>query len=78
MYYADGQDVKLGDIVRLGNGESGVVVCSIDSNEYSDEYTEADWSCLKNGAMIIFANDGLMHYEDTSDLVLVSRKQNIR
>ena len=74
MYYTDGQKVRLGGIVKLVNDDSGVVVCSMDSNEYSNEYTEADWSYLKNGAMIVFVKEGLMHYEDVTDLRLVSRK----
>lgn len=74
MHYVDGQLVMLGDKVKLINNNTGVVVCSIDTNEYSDEYPKTDWSYLKNGAMIVFEIDGLMHYEQGDDLSLVSRK----
>jgi len=37
MRYADGQDVMLGDKVRLGDDDGGVVVCSIDTGEYGAE-----------------------------------------
>jgi hypothetical protein len=36
MKYPDGQEVKLGDMVALGKDEQGIVVCSIDTGEYSD------------------------------------------
>lgn len=37
MKYSDWQQVRLGDIVSLGN-DRGVVVCSIDTEEYADAY----------------------------------------
>lgn len=75
MYYPDGQEVRVGDVVKLENSDSGTVVCSMDSNEYSDEYPESQWAYLKTGVMIVFVKDGLMHYQDTDGLSLVSRKR---
>lgn len=37
MKYADGQEVIKGDRVQLGDDKHGIVVCSIDRNEYCRE-----------------------------------------
>ena len=72
--YADGQPVKLGDRVRLGEDDGGVVVCSIDDGEYTDEHPEAQWGYLGKGVMIEFPLYGLIHYpEPDPDLQLVAR-----
>jgi hypothetical protein len=74
MKYADGQDVMVGDKVRLGGDEGGVVVCSIDTGQYSAEAPEAEWSYLKKGVVIKFPKFGLIHYEKTEpDLALIAR-----
>ncbi len=74
MKYADGQEVKLGDRVKLGQDEGGVVVCSIDTGEYTDECPEDQWSYLKKGVMIKFPLYGLIHYEEAEpDLQLLGR-----
>ena len=76
MKYIDGQDVRLGDRVALGKDEGGVVVCSIDTGEYSSDHTEAQWGYLKKGVMIEFPLYGLIHYEEPEeDLRLIARAQ---
>jgi hypothetical protein len=73
--YADGQDVRLGDRVRLGDDDGGRVVCLIETAEYSDECPEAQWRYLKKGVMIKFPRFGLIHYvELEDDLQLIERK----
>lgn len=74
MKYSDGQDVKLGDRVKLGDDDGGVVVASIDTGEYSTEHPEAQWGYLKQGVMIDFPKHGLIHYEEPEqDLLLIGR-----
>jgi len=76
MKYADGQEVRLGDRVKLGQDDGGVVVASIDTNEYSGEHSEAQWGYLKKGVMIKFPLHGLIHYDEPEpDLQLVKRAQ---
>jgi hypothetical protein len=73
MKYADGEEVRLGDKVTLGS-DSGVVVCSIDTAEYTDENPEAQWGYLKEGVMIEFPKFGLIHYTEAEpDLQLLAR-----
>ncbi len=75
MKYPDGQEVKLGDKVKLGQ-DDGVVVCSIDNAEYSNDYSKEQWGYLKNGVMINFPSYGLIYYEEPeSDLQLIARAQ---
>jgi hypothetical protein len=77
MKYVDGQEVRLGDRVKLGKDDNGVVVCSIDTNEYSEEYPEAQWGYLKKGVMIAFPLYGLIHYEEPEqDLELIARRES--
>jgi hypothetical protein len=74
MKYPDGQDVKLGDIVALGKDREGIVVCSIDTDEYSEDCPQSEWSYLKSGVLIKFPSYGLIHYEEPeSALCLVAR-----
>jgi hypothetical protein len=64
MKYADGQEVRLGDRVKLGQDEGGVVMRFVDA---SDDY-------LNKGVMIEFPRFGLIHYEEPEpDLQLIER-----
>jgi len=64
----------LGDKVPLGDDDGGVVVCSIDTREYSAAAPEAEWSYLKKGVVIKFPKFGLIRYETAEpDLGLIAR-----
>ena len=74
MKYADGQEARLGDKVRLGDGAEGLVVCSIDTGEYSPAYPKAQWDYLQLGVMVSFEKYGVVHYEQPDpDLELIAR-----
>lgn len=74
MKYPNGQEVRLGDRVKLGKDDGGIVVCSVDTGEYSDDYPESQWGYLKKGVMINFPTYGLIHYEEPeAELQLVAR-----
>ena len=74
MLYPSGEEAHLGDRVRLGESEDGVVVCSLDTDEFSDRYPRQEWLMLRRGILVEFENLGLIHYADPEDsLVLVSR-----
>ena len=77
--YSDGQEVRLGDRIKLGEDEGGIVVCSIDTGEYTDEHSEAQWGYLKKGVMINFPKYGLIHFvEPDEDLQLIARTDSSR
>lgn len=74
LNYPDGQEARIGDHVRLGDDDGGVVVCSIDLDEYSEKHPREQWSYLGAGVMIEFPKYGLIHYvEPDEDLELISR-----
>ncbi len=62
MQYPDGQLAHLGDRVFLWKGAEGVVVCSLDTGEYSDDYPESEWGYLHKGVLIRSPQAGLIHY----------------
>ncbi|MGF1528204.1 MAG: hypothetical protein ACFCBW_15605 [Candidatus Competibacterales bacterium] len=73
MKYPNGDLAHIGDRVRLGN-EEGIVVCSIDTEEYSEEHPKEQWSYLGKGVMVEFRKFGLIHYEEPeNDLRLIAR-----
>jgi hypothetical protein len=76
MHYADGQEVRLGDVVTDGSSGEGIVVFSIDTNEYSDNFSEAEWAYLKKGVMVNYEQLGRIYYEGPEpypELRLISR-----
>jgi hypothetical protein len=62
MQYPDGQIARRGDKVRLWGGTVGTVVCSLDTDEFSDEYPRDQWDYLRRGVLIHSAQTGLIHY----------------
>ena len=69
-----GEEVRLGDNVSLWGGADGIVVCSLDTNEYSAAYPEAEWSYLTSGALVLSPQAGLIHYiEPDTSLRLLAR-----
>lgn len=75
MMYSDGQIARLGDRVCLGKDIYGTVVCSIDTSEYSEEYSRDAWVHLNGGVLILFEALGLIHYNAPEQtLRLISRR----
>jgi len=75
MKYPDGQEVRLGDRVKMCPNDIGIVVASMDTVEYSAEEPKEQWGYLKEGVMIKFPTTGLVHYTEkyNETLELVSR-----
>ena len=61
MKYKSGNDIRVGDRVKLWDGCIGVVVCSIDSGEYSASYPEKEWSLLGEGVLVLTDGAGVVH-----------------
>jgi hypothetical protein len=77
MNYADGQEVRLGDRVEMYEDDWGIVVCSLDTDEYSEDYPKESTEFLERGVMIKFPKLGLIHIEvSDSDIRLIARKQS--
>ncbi len=73
MKYLSGEEVLVGDKV-LADESEGVVVCVIDTKQFTDEYPKG-WNYLEKGVLVEAKAFGLVHYPETDeDLVLLERK----
>ncbi|MGH7868091.1 MAG: hypothetical protein ACREP9_10860 [Candidatus Dormibacteraceae bacterium] len=59
--YADGTEAHLGDRVRVGDADTGVVVASLDNDEFSAECPKSDWEHLETGVVIRTDRGALVH-----------------
>lgn len=74
LKYPDGQEIRQGDVVRMDGGAEGVVVFSIDTDEYSARFPKAHWQYLARGVMVESAKYGLVHFDrDEPDFALIRR-----
>ncbi|MBZ9986614.1 hypothetical protein LB572_05830 [Mesorhizobium sp. BH1-1-5] len=75
MRYADGNIARLGDKILVWEGNEGVVVCSMDTDEYSEDYSRETFGYLKQGIMVLSEKAGLIHYvQPEADMRLLSRR----
>ena len=73
MKYADGTDIKPGDVIQIDREHCGCVIASMDTNEYLPG--EDGWAYLGGGIMVNTDFAGLMHYTrgTAEDFVLIER-----
>ena len=79
MDYPDGRTIHVGDEVILWDSEVGIVVCYVDTGEYSDEYRQSDWEYLKRGILVQSKTAGLIHVlepESTFQFLRRSKKED--
>ena len=61
MLDRNGRPIRRGDRVTIGSGITGVVVFSIDTDEFSAEFPKEEWQYLGRGIMIRSEQAGLVH-----------------
>jgi hypothetical protein len=71
MLDAKGRLIRLGDRVSIGNGIDGVVVFSIDTDEFSTEFPKDKWVYLGRGIMVETERVGLVHFGETDEDVKI-------
>jgi hypothetical protein len=71
MLDGDGKVLRVGARITC-DGMNGTVVCSIDTGEYSDRHSAAEWSYLGAGIMVDMDEFGLIHYTDGSRITQIS------
>jgi hypothetical protein len=59
--YHSGEKIRLWDRVKMWEGCTGIVVFSIDSDEYSHAFPKEHWSYLERGVMFATSRAGLVH-----------------
>jgi hypothetical protein len=76
MKYTDGTVARLGDRVRISNGDTGVIVASMDTGEFSPEYPETEWGHLKTGVFVCTDKGALVRFEDPLPPNLLRREDS--
>lgn len=73
--YLSGEEVLLGDKVKLNDDEVGEIVALIESGQFDETLHASEWSHLKLGALVRSEKYGLFHYLEMNDEVdFTSRK----
>ncbi len=67
MVDSKGRLIRLGDRVAIGRGLDGVVVLSIDTDEFSPEFPKADWEYLGRGIVVQTKQCGLIHLDKSDE-----------
>jgi hypothetical protein len=76
MFDSKGKLIRLGDWVNI-DGDIGVVVFSIDPDEFSVEFPKDGWSYLGSGIMVKAERYGLVWlglHENHGDIEIISKK----
>lgn len=73
--YSDYNEARLGDEVAIDDIYKGVVVASLDTDEYSARCPREEWAHLGTGIVVDTNFGGLIHYPngDHEHIVLVKR-----
>lgn len=74
MKYANGIEIQIGDQVKIGHDDSGLVVGVLENRTFLPGYDSKDWAYLNAGILVNTKNAGLIHYpEQDEEIVLISR-----
>ena len=77
MFDSNGKLVGLGDHITIGSGLNGVVVFSIDTDQFSEEFPKDEWSYLERGIMVKTEQAGLVHIAASDeDLEIICKISN--
>lgn len=73
MKYSDGSEARLGDRVRIRNGDLGRIVISIDTDEFAPGYPPSDWKSLRSGVLVLTDKGALVRFVDPLEPGLLGR-----
>ena len=71
MLDENGRLIRVGDRVTMGSGITGVVVFSIDTDEFSAEFPREQWQYLGRGIIVRSEQAGLVHLSEGDEDVQV-------
>lgn len=66
--------MHVGDRVQIKNGDTGIIVASLDSGEFSPGYAKENWEDLKTGIVVLTDKGALVRFDEPFPQDLVSRK----
>jgi hypothetical protein len=67
MIDRNGRLIRVRDRVTMGSGMTGVVVFSIDTDEFSEAFPREQWHYLGRGIMVRSEQAGLVHLSGGDD-----------
>ena len=67
MKYPNGQEVRVGDKIKLWDDQPGTVVCSIETDEFSKDYPKTEWGYLKSGILVKTDTGEIFHYAEPDE-----------
>ena len=78
MKYPDGADMRVGDRVRIRGGptgtvDTGTIVISFDTGEYSPGYAKEDWAHNETGILVVSDRGSLVRFDEPFPQRLVVR-----
>jgi hypothetical protein len=65
--YPNGTQIRVGDRIKLSNGEPGTVVFCVDTGEYSPGFPKEEWQYLKSGVMVKTNGGALIHFTEPNN-----------
>jgi hypothetical protein len=75
MNYSSGDNVRLGDKVRIDGTMVGVVVANVEAGIFSNNFPAEEWSYLSEGILVETVEVGLIHFPyETNEIELLSRE----
>lgn len=74
MKYSDGTVARLGDRVRIINGDRGVIVACLDTGEFSPDYPETEWEPSETGVIVRTDKGALVQFEEPLPPNLLERE----
>jgi hypothetical protein len=77
MLDINGKPIRVGDDLRVGNWTVGLVVCSMDTGEFSPAYPKGVWEHLERGIMVETHHAGLIHYAENIDELEIIEPKSI-
>ncbi|MBV9634392.1 MAG: hypothetical protein JOZ40_07155 [Methylobacteriaceae bacterium] len=64
MKYQDGIEMRVGDRVRIRNGDTGTIVASMDAGEFSPDYPKENWEHFKTGILTLTDKGALVRFDE--------------
>jgi hypothetical protein len=67
MIDINGRLIRLGDRIDIGSAEKGVVVFSLETDEFSPDFPKDDWAHLGTAGIMVQMDGGALFFLDSPD-----------
>jgi len=76
MKYDDGAEMRLGDRVRIKNGESGLIVAVVGTQQFALGYPKDTWSNLTGGVLVRMESGALVNFYSSEHRILIGQSKS--